>query len=171
MALRVSKNREVFQGSHLISYSNAGVLCYDKMARGVVVKIPETIDKNMIAPCGVNCLACSAHLNSRNPCPGCRAPNEEITRKSCRNCVKKRCAFEHGFQWCFECSHFPCSRIKGLDERYRQNYNVDLVQNGLNARMDMNAFLQAQKERFTCKFCGGMIDQHHQRCSECGKTG
>jgi len=43
----------------------------------------------MIAPCGVNCLACSAHLDSKNPCPGCQAPIEKITRKSCRNCVKK----------------------------------------------------------------------------------
>lgn len=135
------------------------------------MQIPEKIDKHNIAPCGVNCLACSAYLDGKNPCPGCRAPNEAITRKSCRNCVKKRCAFEQGLQWCFECGRFPCSRIKSLAKRYQQNYNVNLVQNGLDAKKDMDAFLQAQKERFTCKSCGGVINQHHRCCSECGKAG
>lgn len=133
------------------------------------MKMPDKIEARMIAPCGVNCLACSAHLDSKKPCRGCRAPIEKITRKSCRNCVKKRCAFERGFQWCFECSRFPCARIRSLDQRYRQNYDVDLIQNGSDARLDMDAFLQAQRERFACKFCGGVIDQHHQRCGECGK--
>ena len=134
------------------------------------MKMPETIEARMIAPCGVNCLACSAYLDSKKPCPGCRAPIEEATRKSCRNCVKKRCAFERNLQWCFECSRFPCSRIKSLDRRYRENYDIDLIQNGAEARRDMDAFLLAQKERFLCKSCGGVINQHHQRCSECGRN-
>ena len=134
------------------------------------MKMLVKIEAIMIAPCGVNCLACSAYLDRKKPCFGCRAPIEQITRKSCRDCVKKECAFEKGIQWCFECHSFPCSRIKSLNKRYKQNYGVDLVQNGLNARQDMNAFLQAQQEQFTCNFCGGIIDQHHQRCSECGST-
>lgn len=133
------------------------------------MKMPEKIEAGMIAPCGVNCLACSAHLDSKKPCPGCRAPLEKIDRVSCRNCVKKRCAFERSLQWCFECGRFPCARIKSLDQRYRQNYGVYLIQNGLDAKRDMDAFLQAQRECFACKSCGGVIDQHHQRCSECGK--
>ncbi len=133
------------------------------------MRMPVKIEASMIAPCGVNCLACSARLSSKKPCPGCRAPIEKITRKSCRNCIKKQCAFQQGFQWCFECSRFPCARIKSLNQRYQQNYNVNLIQNGLDAKRDMEAFLQVQKELFTCKFCGGIIDQHHQSCSECGK--
>lgn len=137
---------------------------------GCFMRMPEKIGVGMIAPCGVNCLACSAHLLGKQPCPGCRAPNEAITRKSCRNCVKKQCAFEQGFQWCFECGRFPCARIKSLNQRYRQNYAVDLIQNGLDAKQDPAAFLQAQRTRFACGSCGGIIDQHHQRCSECGKA-
>lgn len=134
------------------------------------MRMPEKIEARMIAPCGVNCLACSAYLDSKKPCPGCRAPNEEITRMSCRNCVKKRCAFEQDFQWCFECSHFPCARIRSLAQRYQQNYNVYLIQNSWNAKQDMDAFLRSQSECFACKLCGGIIDQHHHRCSECGKN-
>ncbi|MBP1756915.1 MAG: hypothetical protein H6Q59_3313 [Firmicutes bacterium] len=132
------------------------------------MKMPEKMEATMIAPCGVNCLACSAHVSNKKPCPGCRAPIEEITRKGCQNCANKQCAFEQGFQWCFQCSRFPCTRIKRLDQRYRQNYNVNLIQNGSDAKNDMDAFLQVQREFFACRSCGGIIDQHHQKCSECG---
>lgn len=50
------------------------------------------ISEEMIAPCGVNCIVCSAYLRDKNSCAGCRASNELITRKSCRDCLKKRCA-------------------------------------------------------------------------------
>ena len=132
------------------------------------MKMPKNTDEKMIAPCGVNCLACSAHLDDKRPCPGCRASIEKITRKSCRNCEIKKCAYEKDLQWCFECSEFPCAKIKSLDQRYQKNYHVSLVQNGTDARADMAAFLTAQQEYFTCKSCGGVIDQHRQRCSECG---
>lgn len=121
-----------------------------------------------IAPCGVNCRACSAYLASKNPCPGCRAPKEKITRKSCRGCAKKNCAFERGLTWCFECESFPCSRINDLNKRYQNNYHVNLIENGLHAREDMDAFLEAQTVRFTCMHCGGTIDQHNRRCTLCG---
>lgn len=124
-----------------------------------------------IAPCGVNCFVCSARFNPKTPCPGCRAPEETITRKSCRNCEKKNCAFEQGLTWCFECSRFPCTQIKDLSKRYKNNYNVDLVANGIAAKEDMDTFLEAQEKRFTCIYCGGIIDQHNRRCTLCASEG
>ena len=103
--------------------------------------MPDKITKEHIAVCGINCLACSAYLNKSNPCPGCIAPREKHTRKSCRDCAKKECAFEKGMRWCFECSGFPCARIKSLANRYKQSYDVDLVQNGLSAKQNMGIFL------------------------------
>lgn len=132
------------------------------------MKMIDTISDEMIAPCGVNCIACSAYLSCKNTCPGCRAAEELITRKSCRNCRKKKCALDKGIQWCFQCSKFPCARIKDLNKRYVKNYNINLIQNGLDANKEMKTFLQAQKSIFTCKRCGGIIDQHHKNCSDCG---
>ena len=129
--------------------------------------MPSKIAKDNIAVCGVNCLSCSAYLNKNNPCPGCAASREKHTRKSCKDCIKKECAFEQGLRWCFECKCFPCSKIKNLNKRYKQNYDIDLVQNGLSAKQNMDVFLQAQNERFMCKSCNGVIDQHHKKCSEC----
>lgn len=132
------------------------------------MKMIDKLSETMIAPCGVNCIACGAFLSKdKTACGGCRASNELITRKSCRDCAKKKCAFDKGLRWCFQCSQFPCSKIKSLNKRYTQNYNVDLVQNGLDAKKDMSAFWETQKERFTCKACGGIIDQHSKQCSDC----
>jgi hypothetical protein len=129
--------------------------------------MPDQIDPGVIAYCGVNCLACSAHLGGKHPCPGCRESVEQITRKSCRDCQIKSCATGRGHDGCWQCDDFPCARIKRLDQRYRRNYNLDLIQAGMDARHDMDSFLQAQQARFTCASCGGVIDQHHQHCSEC----
>lgn len=136
--------------------------------RGCFMKMPARIEKEMLAPCGVLCLACSAYLHKTKPCPGCRAPQEAQKRKSCMHCAKKKCAFDRGYLWCFACERFPCARIKDLSKRYNQNHDVDLIQNGLAAREDMRGFLAAQRARFLCSACGGIMDQHHQKCSECG---
>lgn len=129
--------------------------------------MPEAISPERLAPCGVNCLACSAHLSAKTPCPGCRAPAETQKRKSCQNCAKKNCAFEKGLRWCFECTSFPCAKIKSLSKNYVKNYGVDLVADGLAARADREALLRAHRERYTCAACGGVVDQHRRRCSEC----
>jgi hypothetical protein len=132
------------------------------------MKMLDKIGNEIIAVCGVNCLSCSAYLNKKNPCPGCRASEAEHNRKSCISCVKKKCAFDKGLRWCYECGQFPCPKIKVLSKRYTQNYGIDLVQNGLDAQKDIDSFLSEQRERFVCGACGGVIDQHHQECSECG---
>ena len=132
--------------------------------------MPNEITAEGIAVCGVNCLACSAYLDKKNPCPECTAPKEKHTRKSCANCLKRECALGQGLRWCFECERFPCSKTKSLDKRYKQNYGVDLLQNGTSAKLNMDIFLREQKEFFTCKACGGIIDQHRKKCSECGTS-
>ena len=126
----------------------------------------DTLD---IAPCGINCLACGAYLNAKSACPGCRAETQQHQRKSCQNCAKKACAFAQGLSWCYECARFPCQKITAFDRVYRQRYGVSLVQNGLDAKGDMAAFLVAQRLRYTCLACGGTINQHSNECSACGK--
>ena len=133
------------------------------------MKMPKQIDAEMIAPCGVNCLACNAHLSGKPPCPGCRAPVEKITRKSCRECLIKKCANEKSKKWCFECARFPCDLLKKLDKRYSKKYDVYIIESASGARLNLPDFLKLQKELFTCESCNGVINQHHKLCSECGQ--
>ena len=130
------------------------------------MRMPATIPPDMLAICGVNCLACSSHLHAKKPCPGCCAPREAHTRKSCRDCQKKTCATEKGLTHCFLCEDFPCQSVKKMSKRYQKGYGVDLIANGLWAKQDMSAFLADQQTCFTCT-CGGIIDQHHRVCSIC----
>jgi len=129
----------------------------------------DKITPEMLAPCGVNCAACSAYLDAKRPCPTCRTPDEAHKRKSCIGCEKKKCAFDRDLQWCFECAEFPCTKLKSMNRRYTRDYGVDLIQNGLDARKDMQKFMKTQRTRCTCE-CGGIIDQHRRQCSECGRA-
>jgi hypothetical protein len=133
------------------------------------MKMPDKINETMIAPCGKNCLICDKYLSQKNTCPGCRAPTEKITRKSCKECAIKSCALKHNHKLCYKCTDYPCSLIIKLNKRYMKNYNIDLEENSNSASWNMTEFLKSQKEIFTCNSCFGIINQHYQTCSNCWK--
>jgi hypothetical protein len=85
------------------------------------------ITKKLIAPCGMNCALCLAHLREKNPCHGCNdaEQNKPKTRAHCklRLCTKRKGKF------CFDCTDFPCDRLQHLDERYRTRYGMSMVDN------------------------------------------
>lgn len=119
----------------------------------------------LIAPCGMDCAICSAHLREKNRCGGCYAPdrlcNINCTISACEH-VKDR--YRH------DCGGFPCRRLKQLDKRYRTKYHMSMLENLAAISKDsIRAFVKSERERWTCTACGGTIDIHHYRCSACGK--
>jgi hypothetical protein len=119
----------------------------------------------LIAPCGMDCAICMARLRARNRCPGCRVPG----RKHHPNCFIFSCLERKG-RYCFSCTAFPCRRIVQLDERYRKKYHMSMLGNLTAIRkLGIRAFVKSERERWTCKTCGGTIDVHHACCSSCGK--
>ena len=124
---------------------------------------------NEIAPCGINCMACYVHLRAKKPCPGCHQQHQNKP-EHCRNCNIKTCAAEHGVDICGDCDSFPCQRIKRLDASYRKRYAISLIENAQHIKAEgMTAFLEAEKIRWTCAACGGVISLHDRVCSACGK--
>lgn len=100
-----------------------------------------------IAPCGMNCGICRAYLRQKNPCRGCAAPG--IVRfKSCENCRMRRCERRTG-PFCFDCTEFPCERLRHLDRRYRTKYGMSEIEN-LEFIRDhgIEAFLEMERERW-----------------------
>jgi hypothetical protein len=85
------------------------------------------ITQNLIAPCGMNCGICRAHLRPKNPCHGCNyaEANKPKTRVNCRLriCGKRKGKF------CGHCQEFPCDRLKHLDCRYRTKYGMSEIEN------------------------------------------
>ena len=70
--------------------------------------------------CGLNCGLCSMRIGGH--CPGCGQGN--------RPCKVARCATERGFEYCFECSEYPCGLYDNTD-------NHDSFITHLNQRSDM----------------------------------
>jgi hypothetical protein len=122
----------------------------------------------MLAPCGINCMLCYAHLTRKKKCPGCLCGDENKS-SGCLNCKIKTCAEERGYTYCFECGEFPCKRVKDIDKRYRLKYHTNPIENLLYAReKGVEAFLKMDAKRWKCGECGGIIGMHSGECSECG---
>ncbi len=128
-------------------------------------EIPETF----LAPCGINCLACYVHLREKKPCQGCRG-QDESKPEHCRKCKIKTCAAAHEVDFCGDCADFPCVLIKRLDRSYRTRYQMSLIENARQLKTrGAEAFLLAEKERWTCQHCGGIVSLHDRICSGCGR--
>lgn len=133
------------------------------------MKMPDNLAATLLAPCGVTCLACYAHVRSKNSCSGCCSVGGGKP-KHCAVCSIKACADTHHVAFCAECAEFPCTTIKRMDKRYREQYHVSLIENGRRRKaIGTEAFLLEEKARWTCE-CGGILSQHDQACSECGKA-
>ena len=133
-------------------------------------RIPDAIKRVMIAPCGMNCALCIGYLREKNQCGGC-VTMDENTPNSCRKCIIRNCdkLKEAKRPYCFECDTFPCKRLKGLDKRYRTKYGMSMLDNlGYIRNAGIRKFLQKEKERWTCRQCGGIISVHRRECLYCG---
>lgn len=134
------------------------------------MKFDAVISTTMLAPCGMNCSVCYAHLRPKKSCPGCRG-HEDSQPAYCRRCSIRDCALSRRIDFCFECPSFPCPAIKRMDKRYRLRYRVSMIENGLRIKaIGSKRFLLEEKQKWMCAQCGGVISLHDRICSECGEA-
>ena len=127
--------------------------------------------EELIAPCGMNCGICMAYLRKERRCLGCYGEDasKSVTRIRCiiRNCETIKTS-ESGF--CFECSKYPCKRLRQLDKRYRTKYSMSMIENLESIKnIGLVAFVEKEKERWRCPNCGGVICVHRGYCYACGE--
>lgn len=129
----------------------------------------ETIDREMFAPCGMNCTVCYKHVAHKNSCAGC-LKNDNGKPGHCRLCKIKDCVQGKKLRYCYVCPNYPCPRLKNLERSYNVRYRASLVENGLFVKLNgLDAFMELQKEKYACPRCGGIITVHDRVCSECKK--
>lgn len=127
---------------------------------------------DLIAPCGMNCAVCIAHLRTKNRCPGCHGL-DSLKPHHCVQCRIKNCPelrrSKSGF--CFDCSIFPCTRLRQLDTRYKTKYGMSMIDN-LQAiqKIGITKFLKKETKRWSCSQCGSIVSVHRPECLECGET-
>ena len=129
---------------------------------------------DMIAPCGLDCSLCRKAHEKVNPCPGCKGPDENKP-KFCSElcgiviCEKRKSS---GYEFCDECPDFPCEDVMEKENRYTSAYplyespinNIRLIR-----ETGMEAFLEKQRNEWTCRECGGPICVHTGICRDCGR--
>jgi hypothetical protein len=132
------------------------------------------MEEKLIAPCGMNCAVCVAHLAmkldlkkqgfGRMYCPGCLPRG-----KNCVFMANKCQAIGNGlYRFCFECPDYPCHRLKNLDKRYRTKYHLSMIEN-LNAikASGIGLFLGKEEAKWRCPNCDGVICCHNGLCLKC----
>jgi hypothetical protein len=138
----------------------------------------EVINEELIAPCGMNCAICTCYLASEHDttskgikmtyCQGCRARN--------KNCafVKKGCALlsKKKVKYCYECSDFPCQRLRRLDDSYRMHHHMSMIENlEYIKRNGIDKFILKEQEKWKCPICGSDICCHNGLCYSCNLEG
>lgn len=132
-------------------------------------------DPSLIAPCGMNCALCLGYQREKNKCCGCR--NEENIKyksKGCINCIIKNCELlkntKSGF--CYDCTKFPCTRLKQLDKRYKTKYNMSMLENLEKIKeKGIEEFTKQQDTKWKCSKCNGLICVHRGHCLGCESKG
>ena len=132
------------------------------------------MEEILIAPCGMSCALCISYqakqinLNKqgfhRSYCEGCipRGQNCLFMSNSCEKMANGLVRF------CYECSSYPCKRLKSLDKRYRTKYNMSMIENlDTIKEKGIDEFLRMQKEKWSCSDCGGTVCCHVGLCLNC----
>ena len=130
---------------------------------------------NLIAPCGMNCGICSGYLALKYDvkskgigmpyCAGCRPRDKKCAF------LKKRCELllENKVYYCYECNDFPCHLLIHLDNRYKANYRMSMVENlDYIKQHGIQQFLDKEDEKWKCIECGKVICCHNGICFNCG---
>lgn len=128
----------------------------------------------LIAPCGMNCAICGGYLALRHNVKnqGIRVPYCEGCRPKNKKCafLKKKCELllDNRIKFCYECTNFPCERLKHIDKRYQTLFRMSFIENleYIKTR-GMAKFLETQKKKWRCPNCGQMICCHNGICFNC----
>jgi hypothetical protein len=126
-------------------------------------------ERNMIAPCGMNCGSCIGYLRDKNKCYGCWT-DFDTKRETCTQCKIKNCHLleKTSSKFCYDCGDFPCKRLKHLDKRYKVKYRTSLIQNLMMIKEDgIGEFLSFETIRRTCPGCGAVLSVHREKCLKC----
>jgi len=124
-----------------------------------------------IAPCGINCGTCLAYIREKKPCPGCWG-DEHNKPKHCINCAIKNCTHlsETESRFCYECTKFPCIRLKRLDKRYILNYSMSLLENLRSIQLiGLPEYIKKETIKWKCDYCHGALCVHRKVCPSCNK--
>lgn len=84
-------------------------------------------------------------------------------------CRKRR---ENEYKYCDECPDYPCEDVMEKETRYTTKYphrESPLENLRMIREKGMDAFLEYQRQHWTCPDCGRPFSVHDGNCPNCGK--
>jgi ribosomal protein L32 len=129
----------------------------------------KRITSKSIAPCGLICDLCLGAQRTKNTCLGC---NKEGSKpESCKRCIINNCEEKKGNdkQLCYQCSKYPCKRLKALEKRYSTKYGESLFENFERIKtVGIREYVKEADKKWRCKECGEYVCVHRAICLHCG---
>jgi hypothetical protein len=103
-------------------------------------------------------------------CHGCKS---DIVFAGCRRCPMRSCARDKQVDFCIECEEYPCSLIdemKAAIEKIKDAMpHATSIINNLEdiKKLGKDAWLQKQKEIWSCPACGARLSWYQSTCRQC----
>ena len=104
----------------------------------------------LIAPCGMNCGICIAFFGytmsgkkRKMKCIGCKPSGKSCAhlKKYCKKLTNKE------IEYCYQCSDFPCKQLQNLDKRYRERFNMSMIDNLVYIKRKWNEKIPSKTRR------------------------
>lgn len=153
-------------------------------------KRPKKKVKNLVGICGIYCGTCPKYLAPRDRdtayleknskesglppseirCDGCLS---DKVYPSCRDCWHgfRRCAGDHKVTWCFQCSEFPCTRLRDFLPLHvidGVSHHAGLIEELEYLKAEgIEKWVEKQDRGGRCPHCGKVLYWYVRECPVC----
>lgn len=143
----------------------------------------DSLDKRLIAPCGLYCGVCAVLIAHRDnnqkfkerltqvygvppeeiKCEGCLSENLFFY---CANCPIRDCALSRNYEGCHECSEFPCEHV----ENFPLPVGKKVILRAVPAWRELGTekWVASEIKRYHCPECAYPLFRGAKRCRGCG---
>lgn len=141
------------------------------------------MSEKLAAYCGLYCGACEVLIAIKNKtleqkarewnrqpedlmCEGCKS---SVVNDFCSQCTFKTCAEGKGISFCYECPEYPCKELVDFNNDQYPHHSIILKNLDSIRTNGLDAWLQNQKERWSCPKCGKEFAWYTTKCPGCGE--
>ncbi len=141
-----------------------------------------TINKDLLAPCGLYCGVCGILIADRDGnekfkerlctvygtrpedlhCKGCLSDD---VFGFCKVCAIKSCVQAKGIEGCHQCDDFPCEHIRKFPMPVGKRVMLRAIPEW--REMGTEAWVKAEEKRYHCPSCGYPLFRGAKRCRQC----
>jgi hypothetical protein len=128
-----------------------------------------SINKDLLAPCGLYCGICATRYAYKNnderldiKCEGCLS---NFRSPFCNACSIRRCAKKKIITGCHECKEFPCRRINKFPFKIAKEFMLKSIP-ARKERTD-EEWVKWEESNWTCKACNEIGFRGASRCPKC----